>query len=75
MGSIISPPSTGGLIILFSLGPTLDVKKSDVISVLKGNLRLLKSEIQVALPNVKDNMTRFHLQDVSERINQILDPR
>jgi hypothetical protein len=78
MGALLNPGSTasspGGAIVL-NFGSSFDMKKSDVVSIIKGNLRSLKSEIATALPTVKDSMTRYHLQDVVERIERILDPR
>ncbi len=79
MGQIINPlPAnfTGG--ISFSFGTPaamMDVKRSDIISVLKGNLRSLRIEIKSAIPLVTDKMTQYHLQDVLDRINNILDPK
>jgi len=78
IGTIINPApsplgSFGGITISF--GPSIDAKKSDIISVLKGTLRQLRSEITATLPTTTDRMTRYHLQDVSERITQILDPK
>jgi len=54
-------------------GGQMDVAKSDVISVLKGSLRTLKADIKAALPLVKDNMTKYHYQDVLERIDRIFE--
>ncbi len=77
LGNIVSPPSnasssgTGGIVISF--GPSVDIKKSDIISVAKGTLRSLKAEIQTALPGYADRMSRYHLQDVVERIERVLD--
>jgi hypothetical protein len=78
IGAIINPPAPatsgfGGITISF--GPSVDPKKSDIISVLKGTLRQLRTEINAALPAVQDRMTRYHLQDVSERIGRFLDPK
>ena len=53
----------------------VNVKVSDIISVAKGTLRTLKSDITAALPSVQDRMTRYHLQDVLDRINLILNPK
>jgi hypothetical protein len=78
MGSILTPTSTASSsagVIVLNFGPSFDVKKSDVVSIVKGSLRTLKSEIATALPGVKDNMTRYHLQDVMERIDRMLDPK
>jgi hypothetical protein len=78
IGSIVNPPpapsgSFGGITISF--GPSIDPKKSDIVSVLKGTLRQLRTDINTTLPTVTDRMTRYHLQDVSERITRILDPK
>lgn len=78
LGAIVSPPSTpspagGGIVIFF--GPTIDPKKSDIISVAKGTLRQLKAEVTAALPGYTDKMSRYHLQDISERIERLLNPR
>ena len=78
IGAIVNPPaaptgSFGGITISF--GPSIDARKSDIISVLKGTLRQLRTEINTALPTTTDRMTRYHLQDVADRISQILDPK
>ncbi|MEO5591181.1 MAG: zinc-dependent metalloprotease [Chitinophagaceae bacterium] len=75
--TIISPGapasgSFGGIIITFGGG---DIKKTDIISVAKGTLRSVKAGISAALPSVTDKMTRYHLQDMLERIERILNPK
>ncbi|HRN56965.1 MAG TPA: zinc-dependent metalloprotease, partial [Agriterribacter sp.] len=78
IGQIVRPAAaapSGG--ISFRIGAPAamtDTRKSDIISVLKGNLRALQAEIKTALPATGDRMTRYHLQDVNDRIEQILDP-
>ena len=77
--AIVSPPPAApagtfpGITITF--GPSIDARKSDIISVMKGSLRQIKADIAATLPTVTDRMTRYHLQDVSERITAILDPK
>jgi len=56
-------------------GGQMDVSKSDVISVLKGALRILKTDIKNALPLVKDKMTLYHYQDIIERIGNIFEKK
>lgn len=78
LGALINPPATpggmgGGIIIFF--GPTVDPKKSDIVSIAKGTLRTLRAEIAAALPSYTDKMSRYHLQDMSERIERMLNPR
>lgn len=78
IGQIINPPSiSSSFSIIFSIGSPAamtDTKKSDIISLLKANLRSLRSEIRTAFPGITDKMTQYHLQDVADRIDRILDP-
>jgi hypothetical protein len=75
--NIVNPPpptgGTGGIVI--TIGPFVDIKKNDIISVAKGNLRTLKAQITAALPSYTDRMSRYHLQDLKERIEEILNPK
>jgi len=79
LGGIINPSAGGGGSsfggITISFGPTLDAKKTDIVSVAKGTLRSLKSDISAAIPGAPDKLTRYHLQDVADRIGKILDPK
>ncbi|HEX4373037.1 MAG TPA: zinc-dependent metalloprotease, partial [Puia sp.] len=59
-----------------ALGITnVNVRTSDIISVAKATLRTLKTDINAALPAIADKMTKYHLQDMVERINLILNPK
>lgn len=49
-------------------------KTTDAVSIVKAQLRTLQGEIKAALPVYKDATSRAHLQDVSERITQALEP-
>lgn len=55
--------------------PVADPKKSDVISLARAHLVQLQAEINASLPTTADKMSRYHLQDVSARIKQALDPK
>lgn len=55
--------------------PVADPKMSDVISVTRGHLVALRSDINATLPGISDKMSRYHLQDVVTRINQALEPK
>ncbi len=50
----------------FSPMPSLD--DNDGFSIIKGHIRQLISEIQVALPRTSDNLSRLHLQDLLDRL-------
>jgi hypothetical protein len=56
----------GGITISF--GPTIS-RNSDALSYARGTLRSLQSEIRTALPSYTDTATRYHLQDLLDRIN------
>ncbi|HEY4876260.1 MAG TPA: zinc-dependent metalloprotease [Puia sp.] len=82
LGNIINGTGGGFRIIGLSgrtasaLGLTnVNVRTSDIISVAKGTLRTLKTDINAAVPAIQDKMTRYHLQDMVERINLILNPK
>ena len=63
-------PGRGGF------GPvSVNTKNTDVTSVVRGQLRTLQSEINAAIPGTSDRMSKYHLQDVSDRIKKALDPK
>jgi hypothetical protein len=47
---------------------------SDVMSVVKAQLSMLRSNIKAALPSETDPMTKYHLQDLVDRIDESLKP-
>jgi len=53
----------------------VSTKNTDVTSVVRGQLRTLQSEINAAIPGTTDKMSKYHLQDVAERIKKALDPK
>ena len=59
--------------LTLSFGP--DIKKTDISSVARANLTQLRSELLTASSAYADNMSRYHLQDLAERIRQALNPR
>jgi hypothetical protein len=46
-----------------------------VRSLLRGELRAVRAEIARALPAVTDRLSRLHLEDARDQIDEILDPR
>ncbi len=80
MNAIINPTTGGPAPSGFSFpntvaSPNPDSKKTDIISVARGNLMELNTQIKAALPGISDKMTRYHLQDVLARIDKTLDPK
>ena len=73
--STSSVPTTTTFSFIMQSGPVLSSKNSDVYSLVKGNLRNLRSEINAAFPAIPDSMTKMHLQDLSDRITQALEPK
>ncbi len=52
-----------------------DKETTDVQSVAKAQLRAINTLIKAALPGTTDSMSNFHLQDLSDRINEALNPK
>lgn len=50
-------------------------RNTDVTSVAKAQLKSLQSEINAAIPGTTDKMSKYHLQDVADRIKKALDPK
>jgi hypothetical protein len=55
--------------------PTSDVKNTDVISEAKSQLKKLASTIAANKSSISDGATVSHLEDLQDRIKQILDPK
>lgn len=51
----------------------VDIKESDIRPLLRAELKQLKSDVQRAHSRTRDTLTKAHLEDVTERINNILD--
>ncbi len=70
--------SNNSISISFGSGSSMigpDPKKSDIVSVVKAHLNALKTEINAATGLTPDNMSRYHLLDMSDRIKKALDPK
>jgi hypothetical protein len=77
LGSIINPPpATGGIMIFFgTAAPVMDTKKTDILSYLKGHSRELKSQLDAAAMAATDKATKYHFQDLSDRLKRMLEPK
>ncbi|WFO15564.1 zinc-dependent metalloprotease [Cellulophaga baltica 4] len=53
----------------------LNTSQSDVRSVARAELNILKRAIKAAIGRTSDSMSKYHLQDAAVRIDQILDPK
>lgn len=70
-----APLSPGGFGITLQISPSLNIKNTDAYSILKGTLRTLRTDIRAAIPLTTDAMTKLHLQDLNDRITDILEKK
>jgi hypothetical protein len=76
LGALINPPPASGIIIFFGGGaPSVDNKKTDLLSYLKGHARELKALCDAAAAGTADKASKYHLLDLSDRLKKILDPK
>ncbi|MBU6158835.1 MAG: zinc-dependent metalloprotease [Bacteroidetes bacterium] len=68
-----APSDGSGSYFQLNFGPP--GKQSDLYSLIKGNLRSIRTEINGALPLTTDVDTKLHLLDLKERITMALEPR
>ena len=54
-------------------GPSMDPKKTDMVSVTRGSLMSLHKALKKGAKRANDKMTRFHYLDCLERINKALE--
>lgn len=52
----------------------VDVSQSDIRPLVRGELNNLESQVRSAIGRTSDKMSKYHLQDLQERIDHILDP-
>ncbi|WP_026956191.1 zinc-dependent metalloprotease [Algoriphagus vanfongensis] len=57
------------------VGPQINASQSDIRPMARGELKTLQRQIQAAIPRTSDRLSKLHLEDLSERISQILDPK
>tara|TARA_R110002033_G_scaffold171062_1_gene215505 strand:- start:26731 stop:29229 length:2499 start_codon:yes stop_codon:yes gene_type:complete len=53
----------------------INTSQSDIRSVVRAELNILKRAIRNAIVRTSDNMSKYHLQDTLERIDMILEPK
>jgi len=80
LGALINPPTPTGNIGGGNFGGQgggggFDAKKTDIPSALKGHARELKALADAAALTATDKMTKYHLQDISDRLAKALNPK
>jgi len=56
-------------------GPQINASQSDIRPVVRGELKTLQRQVNSAISRTSDNMSKLHLEDLSARIDSILDPK
>ncbi len=59
----------------FGAPAPVNTDKSDIKSVVRAHLVVLRSEINAAAAGIADPMSKYHLQDVLKRIDNALNPK
>ncbi len=77
LSKLVTPPPPSQTTIAPGITITISggSDKTDVISVVKAHLAALRNEINAAAAVIADPMTKYHLQDVSKRIDKTLNPK
>ncbi|WP_296698933.1 zinc-dependent metalloprotease [Algoriphagus sp.] len=57
------------------VGPQINASQSDIRPVVRGELKTLQRQVNAAISRTSDNMSKLHLEDLSARIDAILDPK
>ncbi len=76
--SIVKPatPPTGAVAAMAVSGlAALNSTQSDIASVVKGQLREIDTKLKSAAGNQSDALSKYHLQDLSDRIEAALDSK
>lgn len=56
-------------------GTPIDVSQSDIRPMVRAELKTLRTQINGAIARTTDLMSKYHLEDAVQRINDILDPK
>ena len=76
LNNLLNPPAANVASGGFGLTATVvNTDNSDIKSVIRAHLVMLKTEVNAAATSISDPMSKYHLQDVSNRINKILNPK
>ena len=59
----------------FNIAPSVNTDKSDIKSLVRAHLTSLRAEVNAAAAAIADPMSKYHLQDISKRIEEALDPK
>ena len=74
---IVTPAGPSNSISVFgtTIPGRMDPKKNDVLSLVRGHLKNLRSQLITSASRRNNSITRMHLDDLSDRIQKVLDPK
>ena len=76
LDNLLNPPARStATVTIPGAAPAVDTENSDIKSVVMAHLASLKTEVNAAAAASTDAMTKYHLQDISKRITDALDPK
>ena len=76
LNNLLNPPTANASRGVVTFGqPMVNTDNSDIKSVVRAHLISLKRDVNAAATSNADPMSKYHLQDVSNRITKILDPK
>ena len=52
----------------------VNISQSDIKAVVRGELKRIQRDIKRSIPNARNTISRYHLQDAADRVNTILNP-
>ena len=52
----------------------VNISQSDIKAMVRGELKRIKKDVKRSIPNARNTITRYHLQDAVDRIDNILNP-
>lgn len=70
-----SQPSVPANLRRYISRSTIDVEKSDIRPLVRAELKTLQRDLRSALVRTSDKLTRYHLEDAIQRVENILDPK
>ncbi|HEU4554578.1 MAG TPA: zinc-dependent metalloprotease [Chitinophaga sp.] len=74
--ALLSGQDTGGRItIAFGNNVPSDPGRTDVSSIARAQLTVLRNDMRAAAASMPDNMSRYHLADLVQRISSALEPK
>ncbi|MET0637598.1 MAG: zinc-dependent metalloprotease [Chitinophagaceae bacterium] len=76
-GLIAPPKNDGASLFTFTIGapPSASLDNSDIKSIVRAHLALIRADIRLLSNSTADPMTRYHLADIVSRIDSALDPK